>query len=106
LLWALPLKLAFALLMLWIFPRMLGNALEPFMHPRPIAPAPRTQTLPTPLPPPLGYGARAAGNGAVVPYEVAQPVSAFHKPTQAEIRESQRKADEAMEILKKNTPEM
>jgi hypothetical protein len=42
----------------------------------------------------------------IQPRDTPRAVVTPHQPTQAEIREQQRKADEAMEILKKNTPEM
>jgi hypothetical protein len=38
--------------------------------------------------------------------EVAQPAYMPHRPTAAEIRESQRKADEAIKVLAPNVPEM
>lgn len=104
--WAVPLKLAFAVLMLWFFSRMIGSALEPLLHPRPLAPAPTAQTLPTPLPPPQGYVAHAAGASPDLPYEAVQPAPTFHQPTNAEIRQAQREADEAMKVIKDSTPEM
>jgi hypothetical protein len=103
-LWLVVLKLGFALVMFLIISAMLRNALAPFMHPKPMQPT-SAQTLPTPLPPSQGYVSQAAGSGAIVPSEpVAPPV--IHQPTKAEIREQQRKADEAMRILKDSTPEM
>ncbi len=103
-LWIVMLKLGFALVMFLIISAMLRNALAPLMHSQPIRPD-KVQTLPTPLPPPQGYVSQAAGSDAIVPSEsVAPPV--FHQPTKAEIREQQREAEEAMEIIKDSTPEM
>jgi hypothetical protein len=103
-LWLVVLKVGLALTMFLIISAVLRNALTSLTHPRPV-PQGSVQTLPTPLPPPQGYVSQAAGSGAIAPSESATP-PVFHQPTKAEIREQQRKADEAMQILKDNTPEM
>jgi hypothetical protein len=103
-LWLIVLKLGFALAMFLVFSAMLRSALSPLTHPKPVQPD-KAQILPSPMPPPQGYVSQAAGSDVIVPGEsVGRPV--IHRPTKAEIREQQRKADEAIEILKKSTPEM
>lgn len=72
--------------------------------------APKTTTsaaaLPAPQPPPQGYVAQAAG---VNDDRYAPRVEAVPAPralTAAEIREAQRRADEAIKVIEKTTPEM
>jgi hypothetical protein len=67
--------------------------------------ADKTQSLPTPSPLAEGDVSQAAGSDAIGSgASVAPPV--IDQPTKAGIREQQRKADEAMEIQRANTPEM
>lgn len=76
-------------------------------------PSPTPRTSPN-KPPPAhvqqqsepGLSRASERPAAVPPAQVQQPIRAPRPPTEAEIRESQRKADEAMRVLAPNTPEM
>jgi len=100
---AVVLKFVFAAaLFLWLA-FMLRGALAPFTH---LAQKPQTQlqALPQPLPRAQGYVVDAARSNVANP--VVSPRPPYHEPTKAEIREQQRKAEEAMKVIKDSTPEL
>lgn len=100
-------KIAMAILLflfLWFGMRMFVDSLQ-----RIVTPAPRPTTavdLPAPQPPPQGYVAQAAGvsDDRYAPQVETPP--APRVPTPAEMREAQRRADEAIKVIEKTTPEM
>jgi restriction system protein len=103
-LWAVVLKFVFAaFLFLWLT-FMLRGALASLTHPVQ-KPQSQLQELPQPLSPGRGYVADAAGSSVASPAASAASPS-YHQPTKAEIREQQRKAAEAMKIIKDSTPEL
>lgn len=107
LIWVLS-KIAMALLMffsLWLGLRLVVGTMQSIA-----TPAPKTTrsavALPAPQPPPQGYVAQAAGvnDDRYAPRAEAAP--APRVLTAAEIREAQRRADEAINVIEKTTPEM
>lgn len=101
-LWLIVLKLGFALLVGWFLIQSFKQALKPLTTPRsPVVQAP--VRLPEPAGPPPNLMAQPAPSAPPVAY--AEP-PAYQPPTPEEVRESKRKADEAMKVIEANTPEM
>ena len=107
-LWLGMLQLGLALIAILFFGWMTVSALQKLAQPRASAtvpaayqPAPQHQTLPTPTQP-------AANLMLNQPASTQMPISnsAYGEQTPEEIRESQRKAREAMKIIEATTPEM
>lgn len=69
---------------------------------------PRTNPSPTANATPSGFAPPAPLQPAPAakPILTSEPWHDYHQPTPAEIRESKRRADEAMKIIEKTTPEM
>lgn len=104
--WLIVLKIVGVLLLFWYLTYALGNVLNGIAARH----VPAVKTAPVPaVPQPAGY----APNVMVVPADVAgdaigRPVQApaYRPPTPEQIRESRRKADEAMKVIEATTPEM
>ena len=100
-LWPLVLKLGAAVLLFWFMTHAFRQALKPLTTPRsPVVHAPAR--LPEPAGPPPNLMAQPAPATPVTYAE--QP--AYQPQTPEEIRESQRKADEAIKVIEATTPEM
>ena len=107
-------KLIFAAVVLLVLGLALRLALAPLLQPaRPAAAVPGA--IDPALPAPLAQRGQAAlpmaasaqpGYGGVVDDDERRAINKQRAPTPAEIRESQRKADEAMRVLAPTTPEM
>lgn len=103
--WLVVVKIVFALLIGLMLMVMIRAAVAPLLKiGQPTVTPPTPRPLPVPSPPPQGYVAATAGAAPASPGTQLQAMPRL--PTQAEIRESQRKADEAIKVLEKNTPEM
>ena len=104
--WLMALKILGALLLFWFLTHTLRNVLQGVATRQP----PVAAAAPSPtnmLPSSPGSGAVVATapiNARVQPPQTAQAIQ--HSPTPEEIRESQRKAEEAMKIIEATTPEM
>ncbi len=100
-------KIAMAVLLflfLWFGLSMFVNSMQRIMTP---APRPTTAAaLPAPQPPSQGYVAQAAGVNDDRYAPRVETAPAARVPTAAEIREAQRRADEAIKVIEKTTPEM
>ncbi len=107
-------KLIFAAVVLLVLGLALRLALAPLLQPaRPAVAVP--SAIGPALPAPLAQRGQAAlstsasaqpGYGGVVDDDERRAINKQRAPTAAEIRESQRKADEAMQVLAPTTPEM
>ncbi|MEQ1512524.1 MAG: restriction endonuclease [Lysobacteraceae bacterium] len=103
LLWlvALVAAIGFVLIVRAMLDRTADTAVEP---PAETGRAPMTQTADALYEPQRAPVASAVGEHASAEHAVAMPPP--RQPTEAEIRESQRKADEAMRLLEDSTPEL
>jgi len=82
----------------WLALNGISQALQP--KPAPVQSSAQPPSPPVPVP-------QASGTGSVTQMPVAEPVyQAPRPPTREEIRESQRRADEAIKGLEATTPEM
>lgn len=100
-LWLIVLKLGFALLLFWFLMHSFNRALKPLTSPR-VPAAQESTRLPEPAGRPPNLMAQPASSPPVT--DAMQP--AYQPPTPEDIRESRRKADEAMKVIEANTPEM
>ena len=95
---------AVAFALLWFGLQLALNTLQSIA-----TPATRTLPatgLPAPQPPPQGYVAQAAGVNDDRYAPAPGTLNVPRRPTEAEIRESQRRADEAIKVIEATTPEM
>jgi len=82
----------------WMALNGISQALQP--KPSPVQAAAQPSSWPVPVP-------QASGTGSVTQMPVAEPAfQAPPPPTREEVRESQRRADEAIRVLEATTPEM
>jgi restriction system protein len=99
------LKLVITVVMLWVLAGAFTRLWTSFANSMSRA---QEVTAPAPLPAPeverAGLMPAATGSATKPPVESTR--DPYRPPTDAEIRESQRKADAAMEILRDHTPEM
>ena len=108
LMWVLS-KIVMALLMffsLWLGLRFVVGTMQSIATPAPKTTRSAVAALPAPQPPPQGYVAQAAGVNDDRYGPRVEAVPAPRVLTAAEIREAQRRADEAIKVIEKTTPEM
>lgn len=106
--WLMILKVVTALLLFWFLAYTIGNALnDVYTRQQPAAAAAPPPTPSNMLAPSVGQGAGVATVPMMSRIEQSQEAQAHQRSqTPEEIRESQRKADEAMKIIEATTPEM
>lgn len=100
-------KIAMAVLLflfLWLGLRLVIGTMQNIAEPVPKTTS--AAALPAPQPPPQGYVAQAAGVSDERYAPRVERAPAWRTPTEAEIREAQRRADEAIKVIEKTTPEM
>jgi hypothetical protein len=101
-LWLIVLKIGVALALFWFMSHTIKQALTPLTTPR--APAMQSPALlPEPAGPPPNVMAQPV-QSAPPPTYAEQP--AYQPPTPEDVRESKRRADEAMKVIEATTPEM
>ena len=98
-------RLLGAVLLFWCLNLAFKHALKPLLTPRlPMVQEATPARLPEPVGPPPNLMATPAP--PYPPVVVSEPEQAFAVPTEPEIRESQRRADEAIKVIEATTPEM
>ena len=109
-LWTLLLKGVFGLLLFLMMTAMLQSVVKsvmPASRGLPVAAQPKAKTGPSlPAPAQANPGGALQMDYADAPAPAVDRAPAYRPPTEAEIRESQRRADEAARIIEATTPEM